>query len=287
MALSPYLIDRETYDGQQRMLVEMQHRDTPELVEPAWERRYPVTTAGAVQELHRRGLACSDERFVEMARRTGLPTRVIGRSYVWFAADSAAVAEDLAAMGVLLAVSIALAAGMIEFALPVAGLALVGALIATRPSLLRSISTLFYRLTGRAPRLWARVRTAAKTLHMFRGLRFFVPVAGLSVVGWLAEGYALYLILDWMGTPIDLWMAIAIFIFATLAGGLTGAPGGLGGAEAAMIALLTLQGVPLIVSVPATAVIRLTTLWFAIAIGAAVFPFAERAAARSLLGRPS
>lgn len=101
MALSPYLIDRKTYDGQQRMLVEMQHRDTPELVEPTWERRYPVTTAGAVQELHRRGLVCSDERFVEMARRTGLPTRVIGRSYVWFASDIDAVAEDLDAMGKL------------------------------------------------------------------------------------------------------------------------------------------------------------------------------------------
>lgn len=101
MALSPYLIDRETYDGQQRMLVEMQHRDTPELVEPAWERRYPVNTAGAVQELHRRGLACSEERFVEMAHRTGLPTRVIGRSYVWFVSDIDAVAEDLDAMGKL------------------------------------------------------------------------------------------------------------------------------------------------------------------------------------------
>lgn len=101
MALSPYLIDRETYDEQQRMLLEMSCRDTAELVEPAWERRYPVTTAGAVQELHRRGLACSDERFVEMARRTGLPTRVIGRSYVWFASDIDAVAEDLDAMGQL------------------------------------------------------------------------------------------------------------------------------------------------------------------------------------------
>jgi uncharacterized membrane protein YbhN (UPF0104 family) len=47
-----------------------------------------------------------------------------------------------------------------------------------------------------------------------------------------------------------------------------------------MIALLQVQGVPLEVSVPATAVIRLTTLWFAIGIGALVLPAAERAAAR-------
>ena len=101
MPLSPYLIDRETYDGQQRMLLEMSCRDTPELVEPAWERRYPVATDAAVSELHRRGLACSEEKFVRVAQHTGLPTRIIGRSYVWFASDIDDVAEDLDAMGKL------------------------------------------------------------------------------------------------------------------------------------------------------------------------------------------
>ena len=43
-----------------------------------------------------------------------------------------------------------------------------------------------------------------------------------------------------------------------------------------MVALLSLQGVPLEISLPATAVIRITTLWFAIGIGLLVFPVAER-----------
>jgi uncharacterized protein (TIRG00374 family) len=103
-----------------------------------------------------------------------------------------------------------------------------------------------------------------------------LAVLGLGLIGWMAEGYAFHLLLVWLGADIGLWKAVAIFVFSTLAGGLTGAPGGLGGAEAAMVALLSLDGVPLEVSVPATAVIRLTTLWFAIAIGLAVFPFAER-----------
>ena len=68
-----------------------------------------------------------------------------------------------------------------------------------------------------------------------------------------------------MGADIGLAKAIAIFTFATLAGGLTGAPGGVGGAEAAMVALLALDGVRLDIAVPATALIRLTTLWFALA----------------------
>ncbi|MCB2135130.1 MAG: flippase-like domain-containing protein, partial [Rhodobacteraceae bacterium] len=95
-----------------------------------------------------------------------------------------------------------------------------------------------------------------------------------------AEGYAFHLLLGWMGSDIGLWKAISIFVFSTLAGGLTGAPGGVGGAEAAMIALLAMDGIPLETSVPATAIIRVTTLWFAIALGAAIFPFAERQSKR-------
>ena len=98
----------------------------------------------------------------------------------------------------------------------------------------------------------------------------------IGAVGWFAEGYAFHLLLMWMGTDIGLSKAVAIFLFSTLAGGLTGAPGGIGGAEAAMVALLTMEGAPLEVSIPATAVIRLTTLWFAIGIGLLVFPVAEK-----------
>lgn len=100
----------------------------------------------------------------------------------------------------------------------------------------------------------------------------------LSILGWLAEGYAFHLILGWMGHAVPFWMATAIFLFAALAGGLTGAPGGLGGTEAAMVALLLVEGVPLEAAVAATAIIRLTTLWFAIGIGVALFPLAERRA---------
>ena len=49
-----------------------------------------------------------------------------------------------------------------------------------------------------------------------------------------------------------------------------------------MIALLLLEGLPLDLAVAATAVIRLTTLWFAILLGVLVFPLAESRAARAL-----
>ncbi|MEZ5686528.1 MAG: lysylphosphatidylglycerol synthase transmembrane domain-containing protein, partial [Paracoccaceae bacterium] len=195
-------------------------------------------------------------------------------------------AGDLAAMALILGGSVSLAAGGIAGALPVTVLALAAAIVATRPRLLAACITFAHRLTGRFDRLFARARRAARTLARFSHGPTLAFSLALGLLGWTAEGYAFDLLLSWMGADIGLAKAIAIFVFATLAGGLTGAPGGLGGAEAAMVALLTLEGVPLEISVPATAIIRLTTLWFAIAIGLAAFPLAERRSLRSQQVRP-
>lgn len=189
-------------------------------------------------------------------------------------------ASDLAAMAIILALSVAVTASGMGAALPVAALALVAAWTATHPRLLAAVVTRLYLLTGRFPRLFAKARLAARSLSRFTNAATIIPALALGVTGWLAEGYAFHLLLGWMGAEIGLWKAIGIFVFATLAGGLTGAPGGVGGAEAAMIALLSLDGVPMEVSVPATAIIRVTTLWFALGLGLLVFPFAERLSLR-------
>lgn len=185
-------------------------------------------------------------------------------------------ASDLAAMALILAGGVALSTGGIAMATPVAIAALAVAFIATRPKLLAGCVTYLYRAVGKFPRLMGRVRTAARSLGVFSKGPIMAAALGLGLIGWIAEGYAFHLLLVWMGADIGLAKAVAIFTFSTLAGGLTGAPGGVGGAEAAMVALLTLEGIPLEVSIPATAVIRLTTLWFAILIGLAIFPLAER-----------
>lgn len=191
-------------------------------------------------------------------------------------------AADLGAMAILLALALALSAGGMTGGVPVAALAIIGAIVATRPRLLRAVGDMGHVLTRKAfPRLFARVRRASHSLSAFHGPTILLAAAAFGIAGWFAECYAFHLLLVWMGADIGLWKAVGIFIFATLAGGLTGAPGGLGGAEAAMVALLALDGVPLEVAVPATLVIRVTTLWFAIGIGLAVFPVAERHSQRA------
>ncbi len=185
-------------------------------------------------------------------------------------------ASDLVAMGLLLGLSVALSSSSVAMALPVAILALFGAFVVTRPQLLSGLANGFYRATGRLARLMGRLRTAARSLGRFSHPWMLLLATGLGLAGWLAEGWAFHLLMGWMGYDIGLWKATLIFIFSTLAGGLTGAPGGLGGAEGAMVALLLVEGVPFEAALPATAVIRVTTLWFAIAIGLFTFPIAER-----------
>jgi len=190
-------------------------------------------------------------------------------------------AGDLASTGLLLAIALAFGATGITGGLPVAVLALIVAMIATRPALFSAVVNATYKLIGRKARFFVRARRAARALRPFSSPAIMIPALTLGVLGWFAEGFAFYLLLDWMGAAVPMWTAISIFLFAMMTGGATGAPGGIGGAEAAMLALLSIQGVGLEVSIPATAIIRITTLWFAIALGVLVFPFAEGIATRN------
>lgn len=185
-------------------------------------------------------------------------------------------ATDLAALGVLLGITLAFSTTGISFGLPVTALALAAAFVATRPRLLAAIAEWGYSITGRGKRLFAKLRRASGTLAVFSSPALMGTALIFGFVGWFAEGFAFHLLLGWMGADVTLAKAIAIFVFSGIAGGLTGAPGGVGGAEAAMVALLSLEGVGLEASIPATAIIRVTTLWFAIGIGLLVFPLAEK-----------
>lgn len=153
--------------------------------------------------------------------------------------------------------------------------------VACRPSALLVAVNALYRVAGRRkPRIFVKLRRLTRRLGPFMRLPVFLPVLAIGMIGWGFEGVAFWLLLDWLGANISLATATAIFLTAVLSGALSGLPGGLGGTEATAIALLALQGVPLETAVLATAIIRVATLWFAVALGFCVMPFAE---ARSAL----
>ena len=90
----------------------------------------------------------------------------------------------------------------------------------------------------------------------------------VGIVAWGAEAVAFHWLLVALGHPLPLPMSVFIYAFAMLVGSVAFLPGGLGGNEATMVALLIMNGLPQPVAVSATLICRLATLWFAVALGA-------------------
>lgn len=97
--------------------------------------------------------------------------------------------------------------------------------------------------------------------------RLLIIATLLSLIAWTAEALAFYWALQWLGADISLEFAVFIYALSMMVGGLSFLPGGLGSAEAVMIALLILEGMAMPTAVAATVFIRLATLWFAVLIG--------------------
>ena len=89
----------------------------------------------------------------------------------------------------------------------------------------------------------------------------------LGLLAWFAEGCALWLVLDGMDASLPLEQAVSIYCVATLLGAITMLPGGLVGTEVGMVALLRQRELNPAQASGATFIIRVCTLWFAVAIG--------------------
>jgi uncharacterized protein (TIRG00374 family) len=115
-------------------------------------------------------------------------------------------------------------------------------------------------------------------LHSGRCFKLPMLLQGmaLGLVAWGAEGVAFYYIMHILGSDMPLQVALFIYAFSMLVGALSFLPGGLGGTEATMVALLMLNNVAQSQAVAATVLIRLATLWFAVALGVIALSIAER-----------
>lgn len=90
----------------------------------------------------------------------------------------------------------------------------------------------------------------------------------LSLLAWGAEGIGLGVLLEPLSSHTMDWpTAAGIYAIAVLAGALSFLPGGLGGTEAVMAALLHQQGLSLGEAMLITLLCRLLTLWLAVLLG--------------------
>jgi len=95
----------------------------------------------------------------------------------------------------------------------------------------------------------------------------------ISIAAWLLEGIEYTLIVRALGFDITLLEGVFIYSAALLGGVLTIFLGGLGATEGVLVALGIAFGMTRTVSIASAIIVRLMTLWFAVAIGWAVFVF--------------
>jgi uncharacterized protein (TIRG00374 family) len=107
---------------------------------------------------------------------------------------------------------------------------------------------------------------AESALVCLRPRRFAFGVA-ITSIAWGLQALALAYLLARLDTDLALPLTVFIFFFSTLVGAASLIPSGLGSQEAAMIALLTLNGVDRAEAVAATLLLRFATLWFGVALG--------------------
>ncbi|MGB9692275.1 MAG: lysylphosphatidylglycerol synthase transmembrane domain-containing protein [Candidatus Sumerlaeaceae bacterium] len=134
---------------------------------------------------------------------------------------------------------------------------------------------LFYGLlaclgrVGRLQRTANRLRKVYYSTYPLLTTKNLLVTTVLAAFSWSFECLALYLILQGVGaTNVTLGQATFIFCMATIFGGfLFFLPGGIGGFETTLTGMLFLLGVPPHQAVPATFIIRFSTLFFSVVLG--------------------
>lgn len=111
------------------------------------------------------------------------------------------------------------------------------------------------------------------------GLPLLAGTTVLSALSWFFECLAAWVCVQGLGLDVSLPDTVVVFSVASLAGALSFLPGGLGVAEAGMTGLLrAIADVGAAGAAAATVLIRLSTLWFAVALGLVALAVEQRLA---------
>jgi uncharacterized protein (TIRG00374 family) len=91
----------------------------------------------------------------------------------------------------------------------------------------------------------------------------------LGLLAWLTTAFSFFWLLEDIGIILPMSMALSIYALALLIGAASFLPGGIGTTEAAIVLLLTMNGVMFDTALIAAVTIRIGTLWFATLLGLA------------------
>lgn len=147
------------------------------------------------------------------------------------------------------------------------GLVLAALVVISQQRLLEKLAAFFARHPSRPGQALHHACVMLLQARRCNSPGMLVLATSLSVMAWGAEALAFHWMLHWLGMDVSLAFSLFVYMIAMIAGALSFMPGGLGGAEATMTALLMWKGMPGAEAVAVTILIRLATLWFAVLLG--------------------
>jgi len=153
----------------------------------------------------------------------------------------------------------------------------------SRPALRQALAARLDR--SRSPRIrqfGAQLRSLMESSETLLAPRMLAGGILLGLVAWGAEGVGFHLILRGLDFEVSTAAAIGVYAAGMLVGALSFIPGGLGSTEVTMVVMLTVLGMDVSSAVASTIVCRVSTLWFAVALGFCAVGAAEAGRERTL-----
>lgn len=133
-----------------------------------------------------------------------------------------------------------------------------------------------------------KIHSAYDSIYLMLRFKPLVFAVLISLLAWFCECLGFYFVLDSFPgnnyASINIMSASFIYAFSTFVGAVAMLPGGLGATEASLSGLLMLLKIPKDISVAASMIIRIATLWFAVIIGIIAVFFYQAYSKKSLSG---
>lgn len=132
-----------------------------------------------------------------------------------------------------------------------------------------------------------KIHTAYDSIYSLIKFKHLLVAIIISLFAWFFECYGTYIVINSFGIEnlihVDIFASTFIYGFATIAGSVTMLPGGLGATDASMTYLfISLKNISESVSVAATLLVRIATLWFAVIIGIIAIVFYQKITHKNL-----
>ena len=175
---------------------------------------------------------------------------------------------DVLSMLCLSALAIGLLSDKLNFLYLIMALAIIFLLVMLNPGILLKQRQLVSSASGRVLKAYRHILDML--LHSGRILRPISMFSGLllGVLAWFLDGLGFYYITSHFVPDLQITLVVGIYALSILLGAFSFMPGGVGATEALMYGFLHLLNVPAEYAVVIIILSRLTTIWFAVLLGA-------------------